>query len=238
MQPLIRWVIGPVSDNGFECLRLSVKLAQRLYPECRFAVCHNGMSNEQLASLPPVELVDQSSFVNSIELPPPNEVGKPAWKLYPPRLNEEGHEIILDNDILLYKRSELIDEFLGRKDLCLVTEAYKRSYGVRFEDLVPPDFNINSGVVCLNPGFNYWRSIKSVLDYGKKIGFVAWEDHFDEQTVVATILSRQNTKIIPLEDIHVCAADYRKGRIGMHFVGLNGSEDQHWLRYLTERDWI
>lgn len=223
MALLIRWVIGPVSPLGFDCLNVSTKLMQHLYPKARLVVCHNGLSEEQKTKLPPVELFEQKG-----------DVWGPAWKLFPPRLDVNDHEILIDNDIVLYERSEIIEEFLGQTKLCVVTEAYKRSYSPQFEDLVPTDFNINSGLVCLPPGFDYGRSIQSVFDYSRRIKAKLWEDHFDEQTIVASVLSRNTTKIIPITDISVCVTSYVRGRIGTHFVGLNGTKTDHWQAYLLE----
>jgi hypothetical protein len=212
MIPIIRWVIGPVSEDGFECLKLSVFHFRKLYKDSfRYVVCYNGLSNSQKKLLPDVELLDQSNFMKSLPVFPCG----PAWKLYPPRISVETHEIIIDNDIVIYKKPEAIAEFLKEKDMFVVTESLKRSYSGIYQKDIPENFNINSGFVCLPPNFDYRKELlKNKL---KK-----WENHFDEQTLVAKVLSVQKKiKIINLSEIYVCFDRYKEGSCGVHLVGLN-----------------
>ena len=181
MKPIIRWTIGPVSEDGFKCLNFSVFQFRKLYKDYfRYVICHNGLSDGQKKLLPDVELVDQSMFISSLPVFPCG----PAWKLYPPRLSIESHEIIIDNDVVIYKKPEAIAEFLKEKDMFVVTEAFKRSYSGIYQKDIPENFNINSGLVCLPPNFDYRKELL-------KNEFKKWENHFDEQTLVAKVLSVQ-----------------------------------------------
>ena len=223
MKPIIRWTIGPVSEDGFKCLNFSVFQFRKLYKDYfRYVICHNGLSDGQKKLLPDVELVDQSMFISSL---PVFHCG-PAWKLYPPRLSIESHEIIIDNDVVIYKKPEAIAEFLKEKDMFVVTEAFKRSYSGIYQKDIPENFNINSGLVCLPPNFDYRKELL-------KNEFKKWENHFDEQTLVAKVLSVQKKiKIITLSEIYVCFDQYKQGSCGVHLVGLNNKNKSSYLKML------
>lgn len=227
-KPIIRWIIGPVTEEGFDCLCHSVKLIQNLYQNrFTYIICCNNLSKNQESKLPPVDnFVNQNDFSNCLPFPPPTNKGKPAWKLYPPRINPFVHEIIIDNDLIIYRKHPSIEEFLKRTDLFVVTQAIKRSYSERFSSEIPDDFNINSGLLCLPPFFDYQKEIVKLLKIPEQ-----WEEHTDEQTIIASILTKKSTKIIPFSEISVCYKEFKKGTYGTHFVGLNSGFVKSWNLY-------
>lgn len=229
LKPIIRWIIGPVSPEGFECLHLSVKLIKNIYQsQCKYIICHNNLSRNQQNTLPIVDqIVNQNNLPNCIPYQPPVSGGKTAWKLYPPRIDCSTHEIILDNDVLIYKKPKFFDEFFTRNDLFVTTQSFRRSYSSKFDADIPENFNINSGVLCLPPNYNYQKEISDkLLSIPGK-----WEDHMDEQTLIASILHQKITKIISLKEIYVCYNKYKRGNCGIHFVGLNNGFKNCWEMY-------
>tara|TARA_Y100000034_G_C6905697_1_gene420169 strand:+ start:4628 stop:5305 length:678 start_codon:yes stop_codon:yes gene_type:complete len=223
MKPIIRWTIGgQLSNESFVILQLSVKNVKRLWgDQFEYMICYNGLKDHK--GLPKVDrLIDQSEFRDSLPFPPRG----PAWKLYPPRLNISVHEIIIDNDLLLYEKPALLEKFLETDDMIVITEAFRRSYSGQLESKIPADFNINTGLMCFPPNF----------DFAQYLVVKEWEHHFDEQTAVAFALSKiPNVHIIPLSDVFVCFEEYRRAKCGLHFVGVNGGNRTYWDSYLRNR---
>lgn len=210
MQPLVRWTIGPVQPDGFRCLQTSIEKLLNLY-DVEPVICHNDLSQDQLYDLSKlnVRLIDQS-----VDLPDTEKPIGVTWKLYPPRLDINRHELFIDNDLILEDHIRELDEFFTG-DLTLLLEGQARHYG-RFERHVPPNYKINSGLFGIPPGFDLG---KHMMFFGTK-----WEQNahtFDEQGLVATsLLNYPRFCIIPSATITNCENGFKRGA-GMHFIGLN-----------------
>ncbi len=223
IKPIIRWTIGPVSPEGFITLYIAVKKIQKLYGNLfTYIICYNDLSDFQKSLLPSVDqLIDQKDYINSLPIPPPESFDlRPAWKIYPPRLDLDNYEIIIDNDVIIYKKLPIFDKFL-QHNILAVTEGAKRSYSGPFEHLIPQGLNINTGIMCLPPGFDLKNKLIDNLSI--------WQNRLDEQTLLAYILSKEtNLEIIPQSDIFVCCDASGLGKCGVHFVGMNSGFTQHW----------
>lgn len=216
MKPLARWTIGNVQKGGFESLALSIESFQKFY-DVEVVICYNCKLEQLPSQVMKYKLIDQSHYIKS--KPVPKGV---AWKLYPPRLVIERHEIIIDNDIIFQERIEQIDQFFS-SDCTLLLEGDSRTYG-RFERHVPPGFQINSGIYGMPPRF----------DFSKYVNFYAgdaWEKNafhehdrsetFDEQGLVAlALLSYNQYLLIPNTIVTNCKDRILNGK-GLHFIGLN-----------------
>lgn len=215
MKPLIRWTIGDSSNIGFLSLRLSVSCMKKIFGDTvDYAICYNNLEKKQIDSLPNVDiLVNQHEFENiySNGLP----VG-PAWKLYPPRLRMESPEISMDNDLILYNKTQSIDDFVSQ-GFFMITEAYNWSYHGVLKNFIPSNVKINSGFVCLPADYDYQEEISKTIDQFE----LKWEHHFSEQTLVAYIFLKKNYNLISLKEINVCANILDYGEAGLHLVGLN-----------------
>lgn len=217
-----RWNVGPASDAGLHCLKLSVRLVRRLWPGCRYVVRHNSLSDRQRGRLPDVELVDGADHLDAFPFPPRG----PAWKLYPPRVAPDDHEIIIDNDLILYRRPALVEEFLSRSDMILGTQEPTRAYNGPLSELIPAGFHLNSGLLCLPPGFDLGGLLRAAQTD-------PWgEGHLDEQTAVAYVLSRQpGFRFLPFSEVTTADGRYLLGASGVHFVGLNKGPHPFWRRF-------
>ena len=233
MANVIRWTIGPVRHSGFNCLKLSIDLWRRLYKDTfQYYVCYNNINDKQIAELNSlgVNLVDQNLHKNSLKYKPKST----AWKLYPPRLQLDSHEIFIDNDLLVYKKAPWLEAYLASDDMFLVTSAHKRFYGI-WDFLIPENFpNINTGFFALPPNYNLHRMIKNTFEMypGKH-----WQTHYDEEGIMTALMMRKNLKIISMEDLFVNNSgmtDYRLGIYGTHFAGINSGNDDFFIRYVKE----
>ena len=220
MKLLIRWTVGNTSKAGFDCLRRSIYALQQLY-SAQYVLCFNCnyrlIADNGYAEFPGLTLHDQSQYVNCT--PSPKGV---AWKLYPPRLAPDIHELSVDSDLVIEKRVPQIDRFL-ESDSTLMLEDRARAYG-RFERHVPPAFCINSGVYGMPPNFNLEKYIRFYAGNSwekNATGIHDKNETFDEQGLIALALSdHQNKLIIPESTITNCEHTYQESH-GMHFIGLN-----------------
>jgi hypothetical protein len=173
-KPILRWTIGNSDKINLNLLSRSIKQMTLLYAE-RFElfVCFNGdfkVENFEKRSTGAVKLLKQEPIGG---LPYPRGC---TWKLYPPRLNIQVHEIFIDHDFVLVKRMDEIEHFLNSSDKFLCIEDRSRAYGPNFDEQIPQGFEINSGLFGLPPGF----------DMGKQMSLVdKWSSHFDDQGFIA-----------------------------------------------------
>lgn len=226
IKPLVRWTIGgDIHRAGFDILKKSVRSFISLYKnQFDYVVCYNNFKWED-------ELKDLNVFLykqfhcEEMEYKPHGV----AWKLYPPRLRENSHEIFIDNDVLFHSKSESIDEFLKSTDLTVISTGVKINYG-KYINLVP-DFSVpaNSGVFGLPPKFPFRYLIKKYQNNDKNR---QWEDYFDEQGLVACcLLNHYSNKIIPMSEISFCGLDLFFSTSAYHFAGANKGYLKAWNHF-------
>jgi hypothetical protein len=222
-KPLIRWTIGgDVSEYGINCLGKSVKSMKSLYGDSfDYVICYNNIESIRLNF--DVCLLNQHDYVDSISIAP----NTTSWKLYPPRISLQSHEIFIDNDLIIYNKIPLIDKFLKSKNIFFCTEGLVRNFGIYSNDNYK-DLKLNSGFFGIPPYFDFSKFIEKKI---KK----DWSTWFDEQGVVASILSENNLEIITLEEISICLNEFKLGKYGIHFVGLNSYNSDFWEFWLKNQ---
>lgn len=230
---IVRWNVGKTTKEGFDCLKYSIKKFKHLYKDynIEYFICFNDIEKEKFSDFKDMNLINKKDFTKSLPIDPPKKTGLPAWKLYPPRLDKDSHEIIIDNDLILFKKPEIIEEFFKSDDLIITTESLKRSYSGKLKDVIPNNFNINTGLICLPPKFDFKKKIIDCINEFN----LDWKNHFDEQTCLAYIFSKhKNLSIIKLTDIYVCHADYKNSNCGFHFAGVNDGNKNYWEYFLLK----
>lgn len=231
-KPVLRWVVGDCHELGIKTLLFSIKNIKKIYQNnFYYCICFNSINVSKTLKqcFEEVDLViNQNNFFQSLSYSPYVKKG-PHWKLYPPRICKNQHEIIIDNDIVIYDKIQEIEDFLSQKNIFITTAAIKRSYSNQFGNIVSKNFNINSGLVGLPPLYDYKKEIEDVLIKGSG----KWRHHFDEQTVVAAILQKNNSKIIPFKTISACCniTKFILGEKGTHFLGVNKGFDVWWKEF-------
>ena len=219
MQSIAKWTIGNTNRDGYDCLSRSIDSFTKCY-NCEVVICHNC----ECQLLPQgIKLFDQRIYAESLTLKPFGV----SWKLYPPRLNIDCHEISIDNDIVFNKRIPEIDVFL-ESDCTLLLEGNSRTYG-QFERFVPPGKQINSGIYGMPPNFD----LKALFDFYIKdwqknaLGEHDKNETFDEQGFVAfALLNYRKSVIISQKTITNCEYQLNDGD-GYHFIGLNRRKFHH-----------
>ena len=227
MKPIIRWNIGIHSALAIEALKYSVRSIRKLYgKEFHLVIAYNNLNEEELHSIQVDEFINQSNFIKEHFIPPNNSC---EWKLYPSRTNLQSHEIMIDNDLVIYKRMAQIEKFINSDCLFLATQALRRNYSL-LDSLIKQDFNICSGFIGIPPKFDYKTELNQVIE---KLN--SWNGFFDEQSVVAYVLQSKNVEIIPLKEINIIGrySEYKLGTHGTHFTGLNRGWNFYWERFTT-----
>lgn len=237
MKPLFRWTLGPVKNDGFNCLVESIKLLRNIYPEADYAVCYNQVADDRLKILSnlDIELVNQTEFVDAFPIKPSSGY-QVHWKLYPPRMRVNSHEIVLDNDVVIFDRISEINDFLER-DTVLLYQGLHGLYGC-FKNLVPKGLIINSGIYGMPPNFNF-------IEQMKQLNMPNWQwsdDKFEEQGLISAVLSAYHSHLmVPLTTVPIIESHFdMKAMItdrcrGYHFVGVNYlTNHANWRTYLEK----
>jgi hypothetical protein len=227
MKPLLRWTIGgSISHVGFDILVESVKRLTNLYGDVfDYIICYNNINLDIIKKLG-IPLFNQEEFRDSLPWCPSGV----AWKLYPPRLRKESHEIFIDNDLVIRYKLWQIDEFLSKDNAVIYTAGLYRSFG-RFDKKVARSHKLNSGLFGLPPGFDFYSKLVRLM---KAFPLQqAWCDKFDEQGMVASILTSNFDRIvIGLGDIAICHnGNCPFSNYGHHFVSANVGNGYAWEKW-------
>jgi hypothetical protein len=233
MKPLFRYTLGPVSNLGFEILKESINLLKKNY-DCDIVVCYNQIKNKDILKEINEELIDQEKYTNSLPYAPIKEI----WKICPPRLSPNTHEIFLDNDLIITNKIPQIDEFLREKEKTIILsgftgerhkvngkEVQKRYYG-QYDHFIDQKYIINGGLFGIPPNFDFEDKLKNLC-----IG--NWQQdrelaHNDDQGIITAALTINNEAIVIPEDqilIYDCAYAKYKECNGYHFLESNRNEN-------------
>jgi len=235
MRPLVRWTVGPVSRDGFNVLRESIRLFCRLYEDADKVVCFNNLDKAILRSKLrnlPVRLFEVRHDPSEIEYKPRNEI----WKLYPPRMEINTHELVLDNDLIIMDKMGDIDDFFNG-DHTILLQGRNRYYG-QYNHMVKEGYKINGGLFGMPPEFDFSESIRNICKDDKER---RWQNRSDDQGIIATaLLSYKNFHVVPnavlvnyddnfdTKDPSGVVTDEIKG---VHFIGVNRHRHPGWEYY-------
>ena len=243
-KPLVRWLIGPVHSSGFMALKHSVNSFRKLYgDEFDYILCCNELQEKHDGYLGGLDIeIYRQTAEDKRTLPvdpPARRFAKACWKLYPPRLRVESHELLLDNDIVFKARIPEIEHFLNSDKHFIVTEGYARHFGM-YDAFVPEGLKFNAGFYGIPPNLNYeallGECIKNVDD--------PYQDHFDMQGIMIAAMIQNPYYVVSLKTIEVLPHIKErkehpnqgaiKGVCGEHFVGVNKGPTKAWEDYLKK----
>lgn len=176
---LIRWILGEnlkqeLHDVAYELLFYSIGYMTRLFPDARRVVMlgflrDKGDRAKRDFSQFGVEFLNVSDYVTD---QPDAVLDFTSWnafsKAIPKRLDVNDYELRLDNDVLLWRKPEILNQWLKTENALLglgCSSAYpcnhigsKEQHGGplakvsrRFFD---PNLHMNSGIVGFPPGYN------------------------------------------------------------------------------------
>lgn len=240
MKYIIKWHIGNCSDAGLNCLKKSISSFRKFYPEAEFHILYNQIKKKELFNLNKfdVQYHDQINYLSSFPIKPLAGY-QVHWKLYPPRINKDVHEISVDNDIVIFKRIKEIDLFLDSTKHTLLYQGLNGAHGY-FSEYIPRGIRINSGIFGMPPHFDFIDKMKDIKMLDN------WENKFDEQGLIAYVLLKDKKYfIIPLTSIPILESNFDIVAMtndlccGYHFVGVNYI-DNHicWKNYCKRLKFI
>ncbi len=206
-------------------MREAVEAFSNIYTNADLMICHNQLKKYQIEELEKIGVpLYAQHYTNGLV---PHGV---AWKLYPPRLRINAHEIVIDNDILIKHKIPEIGKFFSSNST-LVYEAAKPMYG-QIAKFVPKTPCVNSGIYGMPPGFDLGKKMNFYLgsinewSHSCKQGRYTW----DEQGMIAAcLLNHPEHLLITLDQVTNCEIDLIDNKLGIHFVGLN--------RYTKHKPW-
>lgn len=257
-KPLFRYTVGSCLPQGLEVLGESIKQTTQVLGVDRFdwMICYNGLNEEQLQTIKdhigdlPFTLYEQNWELAAIssetkEWSTPkrkdgsfewngNHCGGTMWKVCPPRMRMETHEIVMDNDIVIRKPIPQIEYFLKTNNMALILEEPIRFYG-RFDGLFPDKGPfLNSGLMGFPPGYNYQQEIIRVWEEN---GSMEKLSQADEQGLLMYTLNQvPNIRISKEQVKEILARDFNatleETFCAYHFTQSNRIPKHHaWKKY-------
>lgn len=231
-RPLMRWTMGNVSEAGWECLSESIRVTTKVYPEFDFVICHNNLSSEQVTRLSKMGIqlycqkkeeivINYRSDEKTIE-----SVVDYFWKLAPPRLRPEAHEVWIDNDIIISERIEEIDNWL-ESDVPIISQSYGRELYGSYDKDIPQGLALCAGFFGLPPHFQFEEKLRE-LTKNKKI-----RGHDEQGLMAKLIIDQKDWKgIRPWALAQLGWWDLvKKIPSGSHFIRLNQGTNAGWETY-------
>lgn len=258
-KPLFRWTVGHCLQQGLDILVESFDKTINCLGEDKFDwfVCYNGLSVDQVRFISSkignrrISLMSQ----NWADCPIPDICWSPArsdgsfewnggkcggtlWKVTPPRIRMDSHEIIMDNDIILLKKFSQIEEFLNSDKVMLLEEPI-RFYG-RYDNILPKEEPyFNSGFIGLPPMYDFGADI---FKHWEENGKLEKLTHADEQGLLTYALyNKENIRIHKDQMIEVLGRDYSYKHTGqeeaLHFTQSNRMPNHYpWKNYLGAKN--
>ena len=141
-------------------LECSVKFAKVLFPKARFVICANNLSPSVQATLSSIATKNEIELLDTTDCLQKNlrkdEVKNSWWKYAPPRLDSNKYEIILDNDVVLWKIPPTLANSIEEGALVALTDAAGRYYGDFSNkiDTYDQGLCLNAGLIGMPPGFS------------------------------------------------------------------------------------
>jgi len=226
MKPIVRWTIGDkCSPLGLVILREAVSSFTGIYKKTfDYYIQYNFDSFDQKIKEEKLKYTLKGLNVNFkkqtwSEIP--IDVNKPEnkifsrvdnlkdsgsiWKICPPRINIKTHEIIMDNDLVIYKKIPEIDQFLISNDKLLVLEDPIKYYGVYCNNHDDSKV-LNSGLFGLYPDYDFSENLKYFWNENGSFKNLSYSD---EQGFICGVLRRFDNIMISKNKI-----------IEMHCKGL------------------
>lgn len=187
MKPLVRWTIfDQAHPRGYQILEFSIQQMQKLYGD-KFDYYllynsihdHNKYRIDKFAQKYNLQIIEQRIEDCPICLTKPYTF----WKVCPPRLQINTHELLLDNDVVFFEAPIEIEEFLNNSKTLIINDCY--NYMGELKGIGP----YNSGILGLPPNFDFNAKIQTCW---KDLGFKSNSLHpSSEQGLLTYILSKE-----------------------------------------------
>lgn len=228
---IFKWTVGRASKLGLECLEESVSYIKSFYNDAKIILYYNYDILKDINRSIFDEIIDQRE-INNILFP---YYSGPKWKLLPARHDINSWEISIDNDLIIHRPINKIEEFFKSNNKLLICEDIKRSYTEGLDNKIPDYIKYNTGLFGMYPGFD----LNVHLEEMKKKYLNYWNDFYSEQSYLSIIFHKYDPIVISNKEISVSRGghknDLASGSHGAHFTGLNKKHFSYYLDYKLGR---
>ena len=248
-KPLLRITLGRTSKDGYEITYYNIRSIIKCYGTEKFdiCICHNNISKERLALLErkweniksPIKFYKQKNcelplnlkFERDIDATVHHHISAGSfWKICPPRMRPNAHEIIIDNDIVFLRPLPEIEKFLSSSVPMTLEDSSVHMGFYEFMRDYDENITLNSGIIGLPPNYNFEKKLCSVWDIKRPSRPT---NGGDEQGLITTILSKSDHILIPRS--HVIGLHPEKLHVNAFSSGIPSYQI---LKVKTERDFI
>lgn len=251
-KPIFRWTVGKPNKNGVDILKISIKSFYKIYGDTfDYFVCYNNLELNQLYEISKltdkfnIKLFEQTWNLNPLPVKPEvyngicNKPNGSLWKICPPRIDINTHEIIMDNDVIITKRLKKIDDFLLSNQI-LILEDLIEYYGIYKTHFNQKQY-FNSGLMGLPPNYDFGKNILETYQKHKKPN--SFQNGDEQGLLMLTLLSEPNIiintkEIVELHSFKCLSCQENKtyqfgsGEFGLHFVEANRIlKHLHWNKF-------
>lgn len=165
-KPLVRWSVGDSTPQGFDAfVETTIRTPMALGSRFDYLICSNAVNMkgdiEYVGKRQSIE-VKQITW-DAFPLPActcqPNPTDRQGsfWKMCPPRLRIDAHEILLDADVIIRACPPQFEEFLASNKPMISMEDL-RCYGKYYTHFYG-DRGYNAGIIGLPPISTLGRSL-------------------------------------------------------------------------------
>lgn len=206
MKPLLRWTMGNVASLGWTVLRESIRHLPKVYPEFDYIICHNNLDPGEEAYLAsfgiPLHKQMESEVGFAFKNQQNQKVNDFAWKLVPPRLRPEAHELWVDNDIVIRDRIPELNLWL-KSNTGIISRGINPDYGRYTMQMTDRKDVFCAGFFGLPPFFDFNQKLLEYIGIQPLTGF-------DEQGLVSMIVSEmEGCIVVPQQNLILLSEFWR-----------------------------
>lgn len=218
MKPIFRWTFGGTDfKRSYEITNYSIKTVLKLFEDkFNYFFLFNNCDIKKIQKLKKeykeVEFIEQKWDLFPLEKPSSKQyavLNGSFWKLCPPRLDINTHEIVCDNDIIFLKEPNLIKEFLSKNNTNFLIEDTNPFMAIFQQEFENEKECYNSGLYGLAPGYDFESNlIKNWNIFKEKIEEKKIFNYSIEQGLICYTL--YNSKHIVGESYKFCGLHSKK----------------------------
>ncbi len=240
---ILRWTYGEIRNGynipqGIELLKYSIKFAilifSREFEQIEYYICNNNVRKSSLEELRNLSGDHKVKLIDVSEMLPLNlriESKKNSWWKYAiPRLDIDKYELIIDNDVILWKIPNILRTAIIENALIALSDGAGKFYGDFLESVERIDRNLklNAGLIGFPRGVMF--DLTDIFNSPPKDLF------FSEQGFTAYNFAQYNGSkyLVPISEIQqlninrIGALKLLSNYKGGHFCGCNYGPESFW----------
>jgi len=240
---IVRWTIGQTkarefSPQALDLLDMSVKFGIFVMDgeelDVEYFICHNNLAPETLDKVKGIAGSNGVALVDVNDMLPKelrnNNVKNSWWKFSPPRLDTKKYEIIIDNDVVVWRMPKTLKDAIAKGSLVALTDGVGGYYG-KFRQCIQaidPNLCLNAGLLGLPPDIKMdprevLKDLPNELFYSEQ-GFTAFK--FAQYPGMKVLIPRSEVEQLNVNA--VAPQDLINSYDGGHFCGCSYGHFYFW----------